>query len=122
MRKFDKPGTALRFFPRTALIAVAVTAGLLSPVAAISGLVQEKDAPGEGAAAKTQPGYLLRCWQDGKLIVEEYLYELPPTVDLTAAKLKALDTDRNAVYVTETRNATCLLRARAPERKRGLGW
>jgi len=52
------------------------------------------------------------------LIVEEYLAALPSSVDLTAAKLKALDADNQAVYVTETKNATCLIRARFAERAR----
>lgn len=122
MCKFDKPGKAPRISYRTRLFAVALAAGVLAPVAASAGLVQDKTEASEEAAAKGAPQYLLRCWQDGKLIVEEYLHTLPPTVDLTAAKLKALDTDKHAVYVTETRNATCLLRAKAPERTRGLAW
>ena len=56
------------------------------------------------------------------MIVEEYLAALPSSVDLTAAKLKALDADNQAVYVTETKNATCLIRARFAERARGSTW
>jgi hypothetical protein len=124
MCKFDKRGSAARLPAlRAGLMATVLAAGLHAPLAARAGLVEDdKTASADPSRTKAAPGYLLRCWQEGKLIVEEYLIELPPSVDLTAAKLKALDTDRHAVYVTETRNATCLLRARAPERKGATGW
>ncbi len=117
MSKFDKP--------RDLVAALVTAAWLFTPIVAISGLVEDKTAPSAEASRKPAPassGYLLRCWQEGRLIVEEYLASVPASVDLTAAKLKALDTDNHAVYVTETKNATCLLRARAPERARGLNY
>ena len=117
MSKFDKS--------RDITVALLVAAGLLMPIVAISGLVEDKTAPSAESARKpsvASSGYLLRCWQEGRLIVEEYLATVPPSVDLTAAKLKALDTDNHAVYVTETKNATCLIRARSPERTRGLSY
>ena len=112
MSKFDKP---------TGLAACLVAATvLLAPLAAVAGVVEDKAATSAEKADKLGRGYLLRCWQEGKLIVEEYLGALPASVDLTAAKLKALDTDNQAVYVTETKNATCLIRARVGERTPGM--
>lgn len=123
MGKFDKPGNAARLSSlRAGLVAATLAAGLLAPMAGRAGLVEDKNAPSDETQAQHSTGYLLRCWQEGKLIVEEYLVALPPTVDLSAAKLKALDSDKHAVYVTETKNATCLLRARTPERKGATGW
>jgi hypothetical protein len=110
MWNFDKSGRVM--------LAVAAAAALLTPMIAMSGLVEDKSAGSADSARKPTNGYLLRCWQEGRLIVEEDLVTLPPTVDLTAAKLRALDADRHAVYVTETRNATCLIRARATEHTR----
>lgn len=104
---------------RRAGAALVVAASLLVPMAAGAGLVEEKNAAATAPAPKVAAGYLLRCWQEGKLIVEEQLAKLPPTVDLNSAKLRALDTDNQAVYVTETKNATCLIRARFAERARG---
>lgn len=114
MSKFDKTSRVAA--------ALVVTAALLVPVVAVSGLVEDKAAGAADKADKPARGYVLRCWQEGRLIVEENLVSLPPTVDLSAAKLKALDTDNQAVYVTETKNATCLIRARFAERTRGLTW
>lgn len=103
---------------RRAGAALMAAGGLLASTMANAGLVEEKNTAAADAR-KTTSGYLLRCWQEGKLIVEEQLASLPPTVDLTAAKLRALDTDNQAVYVTETKNATCLIRARFAQRTRG---
>jgi hypothetical protein len=102
--------------------ALVASAMLLVPPLARAGVVEDKPAAGADKADKPAQGYLLRCWQEGKLIVEEHLAALPASVDLSAAKLKALDTDRQAVYVTETKNATCLIRARFPERTHGVNW
>jgi hypothetical protein len=111
-------------FHKPTRFAAAVMAGamLFAPHFARAGVVEDKPAVSVDKADKPTQGYLLRCWQEGKLIVEENLAALPASVDLTAAKLKALDTDRHAVYVTETKNATCLIRARFPERSRGANW
>jgi hypothetical protein len=111
MCKFDQP---------TRLIAAVVGAAvLLASFAASAGVVEDKAATATAKATEPARGYLLRCWQEGRLIVEEKLSALPASVDLTAAKLKALDTDNQAVYVTETKNATCLIRARFAEHTRG---
>lgn len=72
----------------------------------------------EPAAAKPAPArYQLRCWQYGQVVIDEGLAALP---DETAAKapaagtgvrLRATDVQRKPLFLTETRNATCLVRA-----------
>jgi len=114
MRRIDK-----RTRQAAALVAAAI---LLAPVAAIAGLVEDKATATAEKSDKPARGYVLRCWQEGRLIVEENLIALPSSVDLTAAKLKALDADSHAVYVTETKNATCVIRASFPERARGSNY
>lgn len=110
MRRIDK-----RNRHAAALVAAAI---LLAPIAAIAGLVEDKATWVADKSDKPARGYVLRCWQEGHLIVEENLIALPSSVDLTAAKLKGLDADNHAVYVTETKNATCVIRASFPERAR----
>jgi hypothetical protein len=60
------------------------------------------------------PSYLLRCWQYGRLIFEEL--DLPMQAGLEAAtpKMKLLDASGLPVFVSETKNATCILRANRP--------
>jgi hypothetical protein len=88
-------------------LALALAAAVLSvPLLAVSGLVAEK------AAAKPG-GYTLRCWQEGRLIVEEQYVSVPPGID---SKLQVIDRHNLPMYVAETRNATCVVRARPPER------
>jgi len=116
MGRSASPETTATPRKRRLLWAAAIAAACLAPVTARTGLVEDEQSEGAQTGGKASPGYLLRCWQEGKLIIEERLQSLPPTVDLSAAKLKALDADRHAVYITETHNATCLLRALAPAR------
>jgi hypothetical protein len=124
MWKYDKPGRAPKLSLKTRLTVLAIAGGLLAPMVAMSGLVEDKDAPAAppAAAAASPSGYMLRCWQDGRLIVEEYLSALPPGIDINTAKLRAQDAENQAVYVTETKNSTCLIRARPRQRTRGLTW
>jgi hypothetical protein len=60
------------------------------------------------------PSYLLRCWQYGRLIFEEL--DLPMQAGLEAAtpKMKLLDASGLPLFVSETKNATCILRPNRP--------
>ena len=57
--------------------------------------------------------YTIRCWQYGRLIFEEQ--RLAPVGEPFpyVAKLKRNDRQGSAVYLTDTGNATCLIRAEA---------
>jgi hypothetical protein len=51
--------------------------------------------------------YQLRCWQWGRLVIEETGLELPAAGNL---RLRATDARQQPLYLTEMRNATCLVR------------
>jgi len=59
--------------------------------------------------------YLVRCWQYGRLLFEERDLQLPADVS-AGLKLRGTDRNRQAVYLTDTGNATCLIRSTPPKR------
>jgi hypothetical protein len=88
---------------------------LLVPVIALSGVVgTDSGKLGKPASG----GYTLRCWQDGRLILEEQHVSLPPVVDAASTRLQVIDRQQQPVIVAETKNATCLVKARPVERPR----
>ncbi len=122
MLKLSNSLRAARAGSRIRFIAGAALAALLAPMIAMSGIVADESGRTATAASRKPAlsGYVLRCWQEGRLIVEENHVSLPPGIDLNAAKLKVLDSNDLPVFITETKNATCLVRARAAERSQGL--
>ena len=105
-----------------AVALVAVT--LLGPAVAAGGVNLGKPAgriqgpaPATVTADARRPttgGYQLRCWQDGRLLFEENHVALPDP----SQSLRMSGTDRRGrpMYVTETRNATCLVRSAPDDR------
>lgn len=93
---------------------------MIVPVVALSGLVGLD----RGRAAVASPpivgGYTLRCWQEGRLILEEQHVSMPPRVDGASPRLQVIDRNQQPIYVAETKNATCLVKARPPERPRSV--
>lgn len=88
---------------------------VMAPLASLSGVVGTEP----GRAGQLAPGgYTLRCWQDGRLILEEQHLSLPPGVDAASTRLQMADRKQQPVIVAETKNATCLVKARPPERPR----
>lgn len=72
-------------------------------------------APSAAASAPAPLRYQLRCWQRGRLVIEESGLELPAAGPATggstgSVRLRASDARKQALYLTETQNATCLLR------------
>ena len=76
-------------------------------------------APGAASAPSPSPlRYQLRCWQWGLLVIEETGLELPPAGPAATSaqsttgsvRLRATDARQQPLYLTETRNATCLVR------------
>lgn len=67
------------------------------------------------APAATMPvaDYNIRCWQYGRLIFEEQRLSPVGEPFPYVAKLKRNDRQGGAVYLTDTGNATCLIRAGA---------
>ena len=89
---------------------------MLVPVLALSGVVGTDPGP-SGRLAPA--GYTLRCWQEGRLILEEQHVRLPPLVDAASTRLQLVDRQQQPVIVAETKNATCLVKARPVERPSG---
>jgi hypothetical protein len=56
------------------------------------------------ADAKNRKKYVMRCWQNGQLILERHMDELPPD----SSKAVALDNDRG-MRLFDLRNAACLM-------------
>lgn len=98
---------------RAAVFALVFAVPLAAGAAAI---VESPEGPQVSASpvATTAPVYQLRCWQYGRLLFEEYLTELPPDWAERAVKIRGKDRSSAAVYVADTPNATCLLRAADP--------
>ena len=93
---------------------------MLVPVVAVSGLVGI-DAGRPGATSPPAAGgYTLRCWQDGRLILEEQHVSMPPGVDAANTRLQLIDRNRQPIVIAETKNATCLVKPRPPERPRSV--
>ncbi|MCB1910214.1 MAG: hypothetical protein KDH15_22850 [Rhodocyclaceae bacterium] len=99
------------------LIGVLLLASLPATVQAAGG---HPGAIGSGnsAGAHGKAGartYELRCWQEGRLILQERVLRLPgsgPNV------LRMQDHNGRPVRVLETGNATCLIKTSAPRRPR----
>ena len=93
--------------------------GMLVPVVALSGLVGIDPAPVKPSLTSgASDGYTLRCWQDGRLILEEQHLSMPPGIDASNTRLRANDRNQRPLLIAETRNATCLVKAGPPERPR----
>lgn len=103
--------------PRWRILGWATAAMLLTPMAAISGLVA---ADADRLASRKPVSYNLRCWQDGKLILEETYVTLPKTADPASTRLQVMDRNNQPMYVMETRNATCLVQVREERERSGL--
>jgi hypothetical protein len=107
--------------------AFTMVIGLAISATAIGGILgttpsapSSANMPAERKAAPSS--YLLRCWQYGRLILEEQYLLRPESVDMKAARLKVTDQRANQpIYLTETSNATCLIRPRAADRERPTG-
>lgn len=97
-----------------------LAAALLAPLVALSGVIGTDGgipgAPGRPGAA----GYTLRCWQEGRLILEELHVSLPPIVDAASTRLQVIDRHQQPIIVAETRNATCLVKAQPAVRPRAM--
>ena len=97
-----------------------VMAALLSmlPWFAAAGVVADKSKSPAPRAAPIEGGYVLRCWQEGRLILEEQHVSAPMVLQSGATKLQLQDRRQQPLYVAETRNATCLVRALSPAQGR----
>lgn len=94
-----------------ALIA-AVLGVLILPMLGHAGtVVSEKPVVAERAVPAPTPGqYQVRCWQHGRLLFEERDIELAGDM-VSGLKLRGTDRYRQPLMVSDTGNATCLIRS-----------
>ncbi len=97
-------------------------AALLSvlPLLATAGVVADRSKSPPARTAAPQGGYVLRCWQEGRLILEEQHVSAPMALESGTTRLQLQDRNQQPLYVAETRNATCLVRPTQPPRSRGV--
>lgn len=114
MSIFAKRAAAPGAAPRLRGVLVAALAAIALPVGAFAAPA-DKDGGLVKAAIQTKPaaraksGYELRCWQYGRLILEEHFLQPPPESGSDALRMN--DEAGKPVRVLETSNATCLLKA-----------
>jgi len=91
------------------VLVVAIVSTLLVPLLVAAGTVASETSPPEQPLVTASGLFQVRCWQYGRLLFEEREVQL--TSDIAAGlKLRASDRNKLLVYVTDTGNATCLIR------------
>ena len=71
------------------------------------------------AAAASQPKgtlYQVRCWQEGRLVLEENDVQFPNDLTAQGLKLRGHDKQRRPIYLADTKNATCIVKGMPAER------
>ena len=71
------------------------------------------------AAAASQPKgtlYQVRCWQEGRLVLEENDVQFPNDLTAQGVKLRGHDKQRRPIYLADTKNATCMVKGMPAER------
>lgn len=103
------------------LLSRASILALLVPISALSGVsttnLPEAAKPVVTEKVTKAPGtYQIRCWQDGRLLFEEGHVSLPADSGQYGIRMSGSDRNGRPIYVAETRNATCLIRASNEDR------
>ena len=116
MRKASDTKRALDCMLDSPAATAAVMVVLLAmPVVASSGVAgtETRDIPRSGAYQQALEGpynYQMRCWQHGRLMLEQNLRELPAG-DRHPVRESGSDRHGLPVYVAEAGNATCRIRS-----------
>ncbi|MGE0313113.1 MAG: hypothetical protein AB7P21_15990 [Lautropia sp.] len=70
-----------------------------------------KDKPALRAEARSAgESYLIRCWQEGRLVFEESVKSIDLAPGRYSTKFQGKDRNGSSVYIADTRNATCLIK------------
>jgi hypothetical protein len=104
-----------RVLDSPAATAMAMLALLMMPVLASSGVSRgEPRASAKPvscrAADEVALGYQMRCWQHGRLMLEQCVPGLPSDPSRSPLKVSSSDRQGQPVYMAEMRDATCLIR------------
>jgi hypothetical protein len=89
---------------------LAVLAVLVAPLAWAGRVDIDRQAAVPRPVAEAPAGYQLRCWQYGQLLFEQRNLDFDDAT-LTGLQLRGLDRRRRSVILTDTGNATCLIRS-----------
>jgi hypothetical protein len=104
-------------FSRNRLLAIALAATLFGvlmlPMFGQAGTVVAERPVADRPVAATPGLYQVRCWQHGRLLFEERDIELSGDV-VSGLKLRGTDRYRQPLMVSDTGNATCLIRSNPP--------
>lgn len=102
--------------PLRQVLSCATAAAILLalPLAAAGGL-DKRGGPAAAATAKPRPaaGQQLRCWQYGRLILEENGIAAPAESATYALRMHADDARRTPVLLVSSGSATCLIKGAA---------
>ena len=101
---------------RASVLALLIPVNAMSGVSTINSPEPAKPAPAPAATpkvAKSQGGYQIRCWQEGRLLFEENHVAMPVDSNRYAVKVSGTDRNGKPLFVVETTNATCLVRSTA---------
>jgi hypothetical protein len=93
-----------------AALFAALLGVLLLPMLGVAGTVVAEHPVAERPAAAPSGLYQVRCWQHGRLLFEERDIELAGDV-VSGLKLRGTDRQRQPMMVSDTGNATCLIRS-----------
>ena len=104
----SKPANGLQ--PRLLLCAAGAAAIALYAGLVWSGALEANSGAASGNAI-AKSGFQLRCWQYGKLLFEENHVEFADLKAKTGLELLRTQADRGQLFVVDTSNATCLMKA-----------
>jgi len=97
-----------------AALFAALAGVLMLPMLSVAGTVVAERPVADRPAAVATPGlFQVRCWQHGRLLFEERDIELSGDV-VSGLKLRGTDRYRQPLMVSDTGNATCLIRSNPP--------
>ncbi len=99
--------------PLISLLAALVSLGPLPAAAGAAATPQPILPPvveDAGDRAAPPPVYQMKCWQFGRLIIDEPNLQ-EPAAQIARATVKASGPDASSLYLVETANATCLVKA-----------
>lgn len=99
-----------------ATLLAALVGVLMLPMLSVAGTVVAERPIADRPVAATPGLYQVRCWQHGRLLFEERDIELAGDV-VSGLKLRGTDRQRQPLMVSDTGNATCLIRSQPAARK-----
>ena len=99
---------------RPAVRRAAVLALVLACAGAAAAVSMTADAPALRDGLDPTANYQVRCWQKGRLILDESGVALPKDLAAGTVRLRARDRQQRPLYVIETANATCFAKPVEP--------